>query len=520
MSITANNRSKTYGQTVTFAGTEFSSVGLLNSDTVGTVTLTSPGAASSATVAGSPYSIVPSAATGTGLNNYTISYGNGTLTVNPATLSITANNRSKTYGQTVTFAGTEFTTIGLLNSDTVGGVTLSSSGAAATATVAGSPYSIVPSAATGTGLGNYTISYSSGTLSINRATLTITANNRSKTYGQTVTFAGTEFGSVGLLNSDTVSSVTLTSAGAASSASVAGSPYAIVPSGAVGTGLGNYAIGYVNGTLTVGGSGVTVTWNNPAAITYGAALSSSQLNATANVPGTFVYTPTNNSVLATGNNPLTVVFTPTDTVDYSSVTDTVSLVVLPASLTVTAASYSRPFNTANPVFTGTINGVVNSDNITANYSSSATFSSPVGTYPIVPSLVDPNNRSTNYTVNLVNGILVVGHPAEVNTWTNPAPIIYGTPLSSIQLNESVNVVGTYTYSPAAGTILNTGTNTLSVVFTPSDPVDYISVTDSVSLVVLPVPLTITARQYDPPIRPGQPRFRGDHDRRDQWRHCY
>ena len=56
------------------------------------------------------YAIVPSAAVGTGLSNYTITYVNGSLTVNPAALTITANNTSKTYGQTATFAGTAFTT--------------------------------------------------------------------------------------------------------------------------------------------------------------------------------------------------------------------------------------------------------------------------------------------------------------------------------------------------------------------------------------------------------------------------
>ena len=70
------------------------------------MTLTSAGAAATATVAGSPYAIVPSAAAGTGLGNYTISYVNGSLTVNPAALTITADSTSKTYGQTVTFAGT------------------------------------------------------------------------------------------------------------------------------------------------------------------------------------------------------------------------------------------------------------------------------------------------------------------------------------------------------------------------------------------------------------------------------
>ena len=70
---------------------------------------------------------------GTGLGNYTISYLQGSLTVNPAPLTITAESTSKTYGQTVTFAGSEFTESGLVNGDTVTGVTLSSAGAAATA---------------------------------------------------------------------------------------------------------------------------------------------------------------------------------------------------------------------------------------------------------------------------------------------------------------------------------------------------------------------------------------------------
>ena len=53
---------------------------------------------------GGTYAIVPSAATGSGLGNYTITYVNGTLTVNPAPLTITANNDSKTYGTLKAFS--------------------------------------------------------------------------------------------------------------------------------------------------------------------------------------------------------------------------------------------------------------------------------------------------------------------------------------------------------------------------------------------------------------------------------
>ena len=48
-----------------------------------------------------------------------------------------------------------------------------------------------------------------------------------------------------------MSSVSLSSTGAAATATVSGSPYAIIASGAVGSGLGNYTITYVNGSLTV-----------------------------------------------------------------------------------------------------------------------------------------------------------------------------------------------------------------------------------------------------------------------------
>jgi hypothetical protein len=54
--------------------------------------------------------------------------------------------------------------------------------------------------------------------------------------------------------------------------------------------------------------------------------------------------------------------------------------------------------------------------MTAAYSCSATIGSSAGDYPIVPSLVDPNNRQTNYAVNLVSGTLTVAQPTSVITW--------------------------------------------------------------------------------------------------------
>jgi hypothetical protein len=146
-----------------------------------------------------------------------------------------------------------------------------------------------------------------------------------------------------------------------------------------------------------------VTWTNPAPIIYGTALSPIQLNATANVPGTFYYYPPAATVLTAGTNPLSAVFTPSNSMDYISVTNFVSLVVLQAT-------------------------------------------------PVV-------------------------------TWPTPSPIVYGTALSAIQLDATANVPGTFSYNPSAGTVLPVGTSTLSTVFDPSNSLDYISVSDSVSLLV-------------------------------------
>jgi hypothetical protein len=259
ITITAADQSKTYGDTYTFAGTEFTAPGLVSGDSVDSVTLTSDGAPATATVFGSPYAIVPNAAVGTGLSNYDITYADGELTVDLKTLTITAADQSKTYGDAFTFLGTEFTPVGLVNSDAVTSVTFTSAGTPATATVSGSPYTILASDALGTGLDNYDIDYVDGELTVDLKSLTITADDQSKIYGDAFSFAGTEFTPVGLVNSDAVTNVTLSSDGSPATATVAGSPFAILASDALGSGLENYDIDYVDGELTVDLKTLTIT---------------------------------------------------------------------------------------------------------------------------------------------------------------------------------------------------------------------------------------------------------------------
>ncbi len=249
LTITADNASKTYGTATTFLATAFTETGLVSGDTIIGVDETSTGAPISAPVG--DYNIVPFAAAISDPSNYTITYVDGTLTVNPAALTITANDASKIYGTTITFGAAAFTEIGLVtaNGDTITGVTETSAGAPMSATVG--TYPIVASAAAGSGLGNYIITYVDGTLTVNPAPLTITADNESKPFGTTLIFSGTAFTEIGLVtaNGDTITGVTETSTGAPASATVG--TYPIVASDAVGNRLSNYIITYVDGTLTV-----------------------------------------------------------------------------------------------------------------------------------------------------------------------------------------------------------------------------------------------------------------------------
>ena len=73
------------------------------------------------------------------------------------------------------------------------------------------------------------------------------------------------------------------------------------------------------------------------------------------------------------------------------------------------------------------------------------------------------------------------------TWATPAAIAYGTALSATQLNANSTVAGTFTYSPATGTVLVAGSQTLTTTFTPTDTVDYTTATATVVLTVNPAP---------------------------------
>ncbi len=188
----------------------------------------------------------------------------------------------------------------------------------------------------------------------------------------------------------------------------------------------------------------TITWSNPTPIVYGTALGGAQLNASANVPGTFVYSPAAGTVFAAGSQTLSATFTPNDTANYLGSTASRPLTVAQAPLTVRTIDSSKVFGAPLPAFLAIATGFVNGDSFgslsgSLIFSTSATASSAVGSYPVTPSGVS----SSNYAITFANGTLTIA-PASTATAVAASPNPDGLN-QAVTLTAAVSVV-----APGAG----------------------------------------------------------------------
>jgi hypothetical protein len=242
----------------------------------------------------------------------------------------------------------------------------------------------------------------------------------------------------------------------------------------------DYASSTATATISVLPATPTITWSNPASITYGTPLGTAQLDATVNVPGSFTYSPAVGSVLKPGRDQtLSVSFLPTDSTDYTGASATVSLNVLPATPVITWA------DPASIVY-GTALGNTQLG-ATASVPGTFTYSPPAGTVlhagngqtlsvRFTPTdMADYSPATATARINVMQGTPAVA-------WADPADIAAGTPLGAAQLDATASVPGTFAYTPPAGTILNAGASqALVVTFTPADSTDYRTVTSVVHI---------------------------------------
>jgi hypothetical protein len=454
LTVTANNATRQYGQSnPTFTG---SITGLQNGDNI---TATYASSATPSSAVGS-YSIVPTLSDpNSRLANYSVTTNNGSLTVTTTPLTVTASNATRQYGQSnPTFTGS---IAGLKNGDNITATYASS----ATPSSPVGAYSIVPTLSDpNSRLGNYSVTTNNGSLTVTTASLTVTANNATRQYGQSnPTFTGSI---TGVQNGD---NITATYASSATAASAIGS-YSIVPTlSDPNNRLGNYAVTTNNGSLSVTTAPLTVTGNN-ATRQYGQSNpaftgSITGLQNGDNITATYASSATTSSTIGTYSIVPTLSDPNNRLGNYSVTTNNGSLTVTTTPLTVSANNATRQYGQSNPAFTGSITGLQNGDNITATYSSSASASSDVGSYAIVPTLSDPNNRLGNYALIINDGTLTI-IPVAIMGLTGISPAIGptngGTVVAILGTNFLTGATVNFGLLPATSVSVNSVSNMTAI----------------------------------------------------------
>jgi hypothetical protein len=569
VTITANNVTQPYGSPIpTFTGNISGVVsGQSITDTYSTTaTQTSPPGT---------YPITPNepatAGPSTNLNDYTITYVNGTLTITTSTTGVNINSPAVTtvYGTSYTLAATVTSSTSPAPSGNVtfsigaqvlcANVALSSGTASCSPSptllgVVGSPYTVTVSYANDP---VYAPAQSTIALTINPAPVTITADNVTQPYDTPIpTFTGMITGVVpGESITDTYSTTAIQTSPPGQ--------YPIAPSNPAtagsGTSLSNYSITYINGTLTITQSSVGVTINSPAvSTTYGVAytLSTTVTSTQPATPSGNVTFSINSQVLCSNvplNSSGTATCAPSPTLlnvgmytvavnyandpTYPNAQSSIALTISPAPVTITAANASRPFDTPNPTFTGTVqpqNPFPAGQSITATYSTTATLASPPSppTYPITPTAVaGAGTTLSNYNITLVNGTLTITQAgtSTLTFTTPPVSAVYGTAYTlaaSVTSTDTPAPTGTVTFSIGGTAICGPVTlaangsatcnpsptlenvGSYSVTATYSGDTNYQGDTSPLALTILPAPVTITAADASRPFDTPNPTFTG------------
>ncbi|UJP65218.1 MBG domain-containing protein [Mongoliitalea daihaiensis] len=419
VTISADNQSKVYGEvnpTLTFTYT-----GLVNGDTE---VSTEPSIETTAT-ASSGVGTYPITLTGGSDANYEITLAAGELEITKASVTISADNQSKVYGEANPVL--TFTYTGLVNGDTE----VSTEPSVATTATASSGVGTYPINLTGGSDANYEITLSAGELEITKASVTISADNQSKVYGEAnpvLTFTYT-----GLVNGDTEVSTEPSIATTATASSGVGT-YPITLTGGLDA---NYEITLAAGELEITKASVTITADNQSKV-YG------ELNPTL----TFTYTglvngdekvATEPSIATTatvssgvGTYPITL--TGGSDANYEITLAAGELEITKASVTISADNQNKVYGEANPVLTFTYTGLVNGDEKIAtepSIATTATASSGVGTYPITLT----GGSDANYEITLAAGELEITK-ASVTISADNQSKVYG----------EVNPTLTFTYT--------------------------------------------------------------------------
>ncbi|MGB3809333.1 MAG: MBG domain-containing protein [Parvibaculum sp.] len=416
LTITASNASKVYGDLLTLTG--YSVAGLKNSDSVSGVTLASDGTAVTANASDIAYAITASNAIGSGLSNYDIAYAGGALSVGQRAITVTANDQGRTYGDANPAFTYGVTAGNLVNDDALTGDLATLAGVTSNV----GTYDITQGTVGASS--NYAVTFVAGTLTIGQRAITVTADNKRRTYGDANPALTYRITSGNLVNGDTLTGGLFSGATAASDVGT----YGILQGNLAAS--SNYNLGFNAGTLTVNKATLFVTANS-ASKTYGdvnPALTASYYGFKLNQDASVIDTHATVTTSATQNSNAGIYsIKAAGALDnnYNFTYIPGALLVNKAVLTVTADNKSKIYGDANPLLTATYSGFVLGQDASvidrkATLATTGTKNSNVGNYNIYALAAFDNNYSFVYNT----GTLAVT-PATLTVTANSQTKVYG-----------------------------------------------------------------------------------------------
>ena len=353
-----------------------------------------------------------------------------------------------------------------------------------------------------TDAGNYSLTQPTTTASITTKTLTvtgITANNKVYNGTTVAPLDTTSAALVGVENND-VASINISSiTGTFADANVnTGITVAIAGITATGSDASNYTVTQPSSSADITQASAGLTWSNPTDAVFGASLSATQLNATAQESGTFTYSPSAGTRLNVGTHTLGVTFTP-DSGNYAVAQRNVTFVVTRKSLTVAAVASSITFG-ATVTSSYTISGLEGSDSDSGvtytyagtgstTYTGSQTAPVNAGTYSVTPSAVTLSSGLTsnysitytaaNLTINKATQAVLTAVPSVSSVTYQPTPNEPTISLSSLGGSGTGTV--SYTVTSTSGICSISGATltallagTCTVVATKAESANFVS----------------------------------------------
>ncbi len=535
VSVGSNNNPSTYGQTVVFTATVSGQYGQVkrrnlkvkSQDVSGTVAWSdangslacaegNPTAITSGTttctvsnLAGNPSDTITAAYSGD--SNHSASSGTLSQVINPAAQTVTFTTNapaSAVYGSTFAVAATGGASGNPVTFASAGGC--SNVGATYTMTSGTTACSVTANQA---GNNNYAAGSKTETTTAKLATQTITFTTKapaSAVYGTNFTVAATATSGLAVVYSasggcsNVGATYTMTS----------GSGSCIVQANQPGN--TNYsAATQVTETVAAAPASQTITVTTPAPATavYGssftvAATASSGMAVAYSSSGGCTNVGATFTMESSGSTACTVKYNQGGNNNYKAATQitetTTPVTGTPPTVSFTGAPATAPYLGTFPVTASTNAGVnaaittkgsctvSGTSGSSTNETATVTITSDTGTCTITASWP----ATSVYAAITMTQSTIEEKATPTVSWANPAPIIYGTPLSATQLDATASVAGTFKYTPAAGKVLAAGTQTLSVTFTPTSK-DYSSVTQKATLVVNQASTTTTITSISP-----------------------